>query len=104
MMMMMIILITKRSGTKAHFKSYITILMEVEVLFIFSTIIYRKRFWLSYHSSVICREALSKEPAATCCAKALALWRKGRAGCRGSRGCVSVSLFVYLLDYHSSVG
>lgn len=29
------ILITKRSGTKAHFKSYITILMEVEVLFIF---------------------------------------------------------------------
>lgn len=35
MMMMMMILITKRSGTKAHFKSYITILMEVEVLFIF---------------------------------------------------------------------
>lgn len=33
--MMMMILITKRSGTKAHFKSYITILMEVEVLFIF---------------------------------------------------------------------
>lgn len=46
--------------------------MEPEALF-FSNPIYRKRVLLSYHAGVIYPEALSQEPAATCCAEALAL-------------------------------